>query len=128
MTDIAVDQRRSTAAVIGDHLAKRQAGETEEDIQENYAEDVIVLSAFGDRFGHDGVRASAAQLRHDVGDDAAFAYHTVVVRDEYAYLEWSASDREGKQLTAGIDSFAVRDGRIVFQSVHYSPPEARGWV
>ena len=30
MTDIAVDQRRSTAAVIGDHLAKRQAGETEE--------------------------------------------------------------------------------------------------
>lgn len=105
MSNTSVDQRRTTAAVIGDHLAKRQAGEL-----------------------HTGVRESAAQLRHDLGDGVTFAFHTVVVRDDYAYLEWSASDREGRQLTAGVDSFAVRDGRIAFQSVHYSPPEARGWV
>jgi hypothetical protein len=126
--DIAVDQRRSTAAIIRDHLAKRQAGELEQDIEENYAEDVVMLGAFGDRLGHAGVRESAAQLRHDLGNDAAFAFHTLVVGEAFAYLEWSASDREGRQLTTGVDSFAVRDGRIVFQSVHYPPPEARGWA
>jgi len=128
MINTSVDQRRTTAAVIGDHLAKRQVGELEQDIQDNYADDVVLLGAFGDRMGHAGVRETAAQLRHDLGDGVTFAFHTVVVRDDYAYLEWSASDREGRQLTAGVDSFAVRDGRIAFQSVHYSPPEARGWV
>lgn len=55
MSNTAVDQLRTTAAVIGDHLAKRQADELEQDIQNNYADDIMMLGAFGERVGHAGV-------------------------------------------------------------------------
>lgn len=41
MSDTAVDQLRSTAAVIGDRLAERQTGEREQDIQDDYAPGIV---------------------------------------------------------------------------------------
>ena len=110
---------RSTTEVIHSHLAKRLAGDVEGDIKENFSEDVILLSCHGVFKGHEGIRESAAMLAEDVGD-AVFAYNHTQIEDKYALLEWSAS--KGKNLVKdGADSFVVEDGKITFQTVHYSP-------
>jgi hypothetical protein len=50
---------------------------------------------------------------------ADYSYDDVVVADDYALLRWSA---EGHEVIVhdGVDSFVVRDGRIVVQTIHYS--------
>jgi hypothetical protein len=110
---------RSTQEVFEDHLGKRMAGQVEEDIKANYAEDVILLTRSGMYKGHEGVRQCAEYLAKAVGE-GQYSYDNRLVQDEYAFLEWSAKD--GKtEICDGADSFVVRQGKIVFQTAHYTP-------
>ena len=41
-----------------------------------------------------------------------------LIDGEFAFLEWRAKNHS-VEVTEGADSFVVRDGKIVFQSIHY---------
>jgi len=109
---------RSTRHVLDDHLGKRREGRLEEDIARNYSEDVVLLTCTGIFRGHDGVRRSAAELgKYFPGND--FRYRTVLTEGEMGFLEWTGSSPVG-EVKDGADSYLIRDGRIVAQTIHYS--------
>lgn len=110
---------RSTTEVVHDHLLKRLGGDLDGDLA-NYAEDVVMLTGSGEFRGHEGVRQCAAELDRLVGD-AAFIYDTTMISGEYGFLQWSAREGEQPVVCDGADSFVVRDGLIVMQTVHYTP-------
>lgn len=110
---------RTATEVFEDHLAKRLAGQLSEDIAENYAPNVIILAGSGAFTGYGGVRRAAAELQDRLGE-AVFLYNRTFVRDKYAFLEWTARAADGRTVCDGADSFVIEDGRIVFQSIHYS--------
>lgn len=112
---------RSTAEVIDDHLRRREAGDLEGDLETNYAADIILLCEHGPRHGRAGVRQSAQQLAKQI-PDASFEYPAKVIEGEFALLLWRGESPQGRA-EHGVDSFVVRDGRIVMQSVAY---EVRG--
>jgi hypothetical protein len=112
---------RTTTEVIQDHLMKRLNGDLEEDIAENFAEDVIILSSFGTFHGHQGVEDSAKVLMRRLGK-GTYAYNHTQIEGAYAFLEWTGE--AGTQVVCdGADSFIVRDGKIVMQTIHYTPAE-----
>lgn len=110
---------RTTTEVIHDHLMMRLSGEVAADIRENYAESVAVLTRSGEYRGLAGIEAAAEELSRLVGD-ATFTFDQTVISGEYAFLEWSAVDGHRK-VSDGADSFVVHDGRIVMQTIHYTP-------
>jgi len=109
---------RTTTEVFEDHLAKRLSGDVESDIKENYSRDVVLLTGTGAFEGHDGVRKSATELAHYVGD-IPFEYKHTLVKGDYAFLEWTAKG-EGKVVYDGADGFVIEDGKIILQTIHYS--------
>jgi hypothetical protein len=109
---------RTATEVIEDHLNKRLQGNVEEDIKANFAEDIVILSSYGTFRGHDGVRESADKLKKMLGK-AEFAYNTTIIEGDYGFLEWSG--RSGEAIVCdGADSFVVKGGLIVMQTIHYS--------
>ena len=109
---------RSTEEVLRSHLALRQAGELERDLADNYADDVVVLSKDGVFHGHDGIRHTAAILQRWL-PDATYSYDIVRSDGEVALLSWSGTAANGAKTCDGADSFVIRDGRIVAQTIHY---------
>lgn len=109
---------RSVTEVIYDHLSKRLTGDLEGDIETNFAEDVLLLSGFGTFRGHGGIVQSSALLEEAMAG-GAFTYSRAVIEGEYGFLEWTG-DNSSTVVTNGADSFHVVDGKIVFQSVHYT--------
>lgn len=106
-----------TRRVLDDHLARRMEGDLEGDLRANYATDVVCLSLTGVRHGWDGVRAQAAELR-ELLPDATYRYRKLLTEGEFGMLVWDG-DGDGTKVRDGVDSFVVRDGRIVAQAVHY---------
>lgn len=101
------------------------AGDTEGDIERNYADDVVLLTGVGVLRGHGGVRESRAILAEDLpGGD--FEYLTRLCHDEYAFLEWRGQSPD-IHIEDGADSFVLRDGRIVMQSIHYTVRHRTGY-
>ncbi|WP_243229646.1 nuclear transport factor 2 family protein [Microbacterium sp. CIAB417] len=108
---------RTTTEVIHDHLMNRLAGDVEKDIR-NYHADVVELTGSGIYRGHDGVRSCAQELARLVGP-AVFTYTHTLIDGDFAYLEWTAHNDE-VHVGDGADSFVVRDGAIVLQTIHYT--------
>ena len=115
---MVLDVGRSTREVLDAHLRLRQEGATAEDVARHYAEDVVMLSAMGVHRGREGVCYLAGILSEQL-PNASFTYRTLQVDGEYAFLEWTAR-ADGARVKDGADSFVVRDGRIVMQSIHYT--------
>ena len=110
---------RTTRDVLESHLALRQAGDLEADLRVNYADDVVMLSwGEGVNHGHDGVRRLATVLRTYV-EHGSFTYHRLITDQEYGLLRWSANV-PGMVIHDGTDSFVVRSGRIVAQTIAYT--------
>ncbi len=57
---------RSTREVIESHFQRRLDGNVDEDLRQNYSEDVILLSAEGVHSGHDAIRAVAGILKSSI--------------------------------------------------------------
>lgn len=110
--------RREPREVLDDHLALAAAGDWETDLARNVAEDVVVLTGFGVFEGREQVRVLAELLDAQL-PRARFEYTTVVVRGEVGFLEWRA-EADGARVRDGADSFVIRDGRIVAQTIHYT--------
>ena len=116
---------RTPGDVLEDHLRRAASGDTEGDVAANYSDDVVLLTGIGVLRGLDGVRQSRAVLAADLpGDD--FEYLTTLVVDEYAFLEWRGQAAE-VHVEDGADSFVIRDGRIVMQSIHYTIRHRTGY-
>jgi SnoaL-like domain len=114
---------RTTSEVIEDHLRRRSEGDLDRDLTANYANEVVLLSYEGVHRGHDGVRKLAGILDSYVRA-AGYNYDDVVVEGDYALLRWSA-EGDGVVVHDGVDSFVIRDGRIVVQTIHYSTSPAQ---
>jgi hypothetical protein len=110
-------QQRSTAEVLDDHLKRRAAEDLEGDLIHNYSPAVVLLCEHGPLHGRDAIRQSAEALAEQL-PEASFEYPVKAVAGEYALLLWRA---ESPKATAehGADSFVIRDGLIVMQSVVY---------
>ena len=111
-------RQRSTRQVFEDHLRRRRKREVEEDISRNYAEEVVLLARSGVYLGHEGVRRSAHLLYAQL-PCARYQYRTKLVEGETAFLEWAAHCPTAG-VEAGADSFLIRNGRIVVQTIHYT--------
>lgn len=113
---------RGTREVLEAHLALRAAGDLERDLAENYAADVLLLSwGEGVQHGIDGVRRLAGVLRSYVAA-GTYTYDRLVVAGEMGMLRWRARDG-ATHLDHGVDSYVVRDGRIVAQTIAYAITE-----
>jgi hypothetical protein len=115
-----VDSSRSTEEVLEDHLRCRMAGDIDADIERNYAPDVVILTSSGAAEGHEALRQLDKILRDSVPQD--FEIPVKLVKGPYALIKWRARE-SGRSVEDGADSFVIRDGRIVFQSIHYAIQE-----
>lgn len=109
---------RSPREVLDDHLALAAAGDWTTDLERNVSDDIVVLTGFGVFEGREQVRVLADLLDAQL-PGVRFEYTTVVVRGEVAFLEWTA-DADGARVRDGADSFVIREGRIVAQTIHYT--------
>ena len=108
---------RPAQEVLADHLDRRAVGDIEGDLATNYAPDVVLLCEHGAFEGREAVRNSAEQLAQQL-PKARQEIICQVCRDNYALVIWRA-EADGIRAEHGADSFVIRDGRIVMQSVFY---------
>lgn len=109
---------RTAAEVLEDHLQESQYGSIEDDLVRNYSEDLIVLIADGVFRGHDGLRTLGKRLRAEL-PDSTFEYKTQLVEGDVGFLEWRGRGG-GFVVEDGADSYVIRDGKIVAQTIHYT--------
>lgn len=110
---------RSPEDVFKDHLKRRKNKDLEGDLAFNYAPDVVQITKDGVFHGKDGVRRNAAML-NDLLPDPEFSYDVVRSEGEIALLSWRATGTGGATSCDGADTFVIRNGYIVAQTVHYS--------
>ncbi len=108
---------RNTRGVLDDHLACRKERDVESDLKRNYASTVVVLTSLGRFTGHDGVRHTASTL-HRYASDATYEYLEDMVVDDVAFLTWRVRSAAGGEIHGG-DTFLVRNGLIVLQTIHH---------
>jgi hypothetical protein len=111
-------RERSTPEVFESHLRLRQRWRLEGDLAENYADEIVLICVFGAYCGKDSIRSSARRLGLQL-PDARFEFVSKQIAGEYAFLTWRAvSDRYRAE--DGADTFVIRGGRIVMQSIRYT--------
>lgn len=116
---------RSARAVLDDHLRESMCGSVEVDLARNYAEDVVILARRGVFHGHDGMRQLNRILMTEL-PGAIFDYRTTLVEGEVGFLEWTARSADGRATVRdGADSYVIRRGRIVAQTIHYTVERAQ---
>lgn len=111
-------ERRSPQEVFDDHLALAASGDWRSDLDRNVHDEVVVLTGFGVFEGRDQVRVLAELLEAQL-PGVTFEYTTQVLRGEVAFLEWRA-EANGSRVRDGADTFVIRDGKIVAQTIHYT--------
>jgi len=112
-------ERRSAREVLEDHLALREKGDLDLDIERNYHREVVVLTPLGTHHGWGGVRECAQTLYEAIKDASTYEYDSVVCDERGALLEWS-SESDGMSITDGVDSFLIEDGLICVQTIRYT--------
>jgi hypothetical protein len=118
LADMNEDQNRTARDVLEDHLQQAREGTLEDDLAQNYALDAVFLSSRGIYRGHDGLRQLNTMLQEDL-PRATYEYRNQLVDGEMAFLEWTARS-ERAAVEDGADSYLIRDGRIVAQTIHYT--------
>jgi hypothetical protein len=109
---------RSTEEVFEDHLRQSVEGSIETDLARNYAQDLVILTGRGIYRGHHGLRQLAKLLNEQL-QGASMSYCAKLVDGEFAFLEWTAESAHAR-VEDGADSYVVRDGRIIAQTIHYT--------
>jgi len=118
MTD-ETSSRRSASEVLWSHLDLAKEGSVDDDLAENFADDVIVLTRWGSFHGHRGMKELADRLAVEL-PDMEFVYEEVLVERDFGFLAWTAIASNGNRVDDGADSYVIRHGRIVAQSIHYT--------
>src|SRR5262245_40753726 len=76
------------------------------------------MSAEGIDRGHDGVRRVAEVLHRYIGP-GDWRCDNMLAEGEVALVQWSGTTNR-LAIHDGADTFVVREGRIVTQTIHYS--------
>lgn len=109
---------RSAEEVFDSHLRLRETNDFETDLKTNYAPDVVMLTCTGVFRGYEGLRACAAELKNCF-PDGKYDYVRRIVHGEVAFLVWTGRSPVG-EVKDGADTFVIRDGLIVVQTIHYT--------
>ena len=72
--------------------------------------------------GKDGVRQGFTKVLRDL-PDARWNVHTRILEGDVLFLEWTA-EAKAARAEDGVETFVVRDGEIVLQTVHYTAQPA----
>lgn len=110
--------QRSAREVIDDHLELARSGDFDTDLERNYHPDVVFFMSDGIYRGREGGLELAKRLEEEL-PGATFEYTTVLVEADVGFLEWTGRANE-TEVNDGADSFVVRDGLIVAQTIHYT--------
>lgn len=110
--------KRTAEEVLDDHLRESKDGTVEADLARNYSPDLVVLTEDGVFRGHDGLLELTRRLLSEL-PDPEFEYVAKVVEGEFAFLKWRGKGG-GRQVRDGADSYVIRDGKIVAQTIHYT--------
>jgi hypothetical protein len=78
----------------------------------------VVLTRHGVYRGHDGLRQLAERLSKEL-PNSVFEYRTRLVEGDIGFLEWSGRG-DHAYVDDGADSYVIRDGKIVAQTIHYT--------
>jgi hypothetical protein len=114
---------RTVQEVFEDHLKCRLQGDAIGDGWRNYYKEVVVLSTKGVFEGREGLLRSARILDQDL-KDGVFEFNTIRIKGDYALLEWTGISKD-TIINDGADSFVIKDGKIIFQSIHYTVTKRR---
>lgn len=112
---------RSPAEVFKHHAQAMVAGELDE-IVADYSDDARFITQAGVLHGKEGVRQGFTSLFGDL-PHPKFDVRTRILEGDVLFLEWSAT-AEGSRADDGVETFLVRNGEIVLQTVHYTPQPA----
>ena len=117
-------RRRTTQEVFDDHVTRLIARDRPSDLVRNYAEDAVVLTSVGTFRGRRGANYIDEWIHCGV-PWATIEVTTRLVAGEVAFLEWSAHG-EHAEIWGGANSYLIRDGQIVVQTIHFliSPRES----
>lgn len=105
---------RCTAAVIADHVACVQAGDLERNLEDNYDEDVLVVSQGAVDRGVAAIR-SLAESRRLYLPTGSYELVRCVTDEDTAYVKWRSS--LPGLADAWLEVFVVEEGRIVAYSI-----------
>jgi hypothetical protein len=119
-------RQRTTKEVLDDHLRLADDRRWEEDIERNVSRDCVLLTGRGVFRGHEGFRELARMLDEEVpsGD---WQYRTRMVEGPMAFIEWMVDAGEVR-VEDGADSFLIEEGKIVYQTIHYTVLDRAGRV
>ncbi|GAB3164370.1 nuclear transport factor 2-like protein [Telluribacter humicola] len=111
-------QSRNSYEVFEDHLKLAQEERLEEDLQRNAAEDKVLLTNYGNFYGHDGVRQAAALLARQL-PDGTYEYKIKQCHGAVCFLHWTGNSKE-TAIEDGADSFLIENGKIKVQTIYYT--------
>jgi hypothetical protein len=111
-------RNRTAEEVLEDHLSESKDGSIEDDLRRNFSEHLVILTGHGVFRGHEGMRKLNRQLQEEL-PEAELVYRTKLVAGEMAFLEWTA-ESDSAVVEDGVDSYCIRDGRIIAQTIHYT--------
>ena len=113
---MATNASRTPQEVLKHHGEAMIASDLEA-IVGDYAEVARFITHAGVLRGQDGVCEGFTELFADL-PRPAFDVHTRILDGDALFLEWTATG-EGVRAEHGVETFLVRDGEIVLQTVHY---------
>jgi hypothetical protein len=112
-------EQRTTRHVLDDHLNLAKEWKFEEDLQRNFADDIVLLTGYGIYRGTDGVREKVRLLNEQL-PHGRWRYTNIMAEGEMGFLEWTAEADNGAKVEDGADSYLIRNGRIHAMTIHYS--------
>lgn len=104
--------------MLDDHLSTSLNGSVEEDLERDYAPDVVIVSNWGVQHGHEGVRELTRLLQSQL-PGCTFAYKARLIEQGIGLLEWTGQSAAGS-VRDGVDSYVISDGLIRAQTIHYT--------
>jgi ketosteroid isomerase-like protein len=108
---------RTPQEVMSHHAPALSAGDLDE-IVADFADDAVMITPAGPKYGKDGVREAFTQLLADL-PQASWHLKKQITADDLVLLEWTA-DAARSRADDGVDTFLIRDGLIRAQTVHYT--------
>jgi ketosteroid isomerase-like protein len=100
----------SVDSILTHHLETLTGGDVD-GVMEDYADDAVMLMAgLGTLEGADAIRAGMTGIPSEMF--AGFEETARIVTDEIAYVTWKTD-----AAPMGTDTFVIRDGKIVAQTV-----------
>jgi len=109
---------RSANEVLEDHLKLAQKGKLGEDLINNYAADIVLLTNYGIFHGHKGTKEAAALLDKQLSN-GIYDYKIKLSFGKICFLHWTG-DSEESYILDGADSFLIEKGKIKVQTIFYT--------